>query len=90
MNARPKAVSLIRKTTCSLDQIAPGCDAAVRRIFFDSVRDACATVGIREGARVTCEDSREEDLLLRVDGRVVQLGRSWSRFVQIDCPTGTC
>jgi hypothetical protein len=75
---------------CSLDEISPGCDAAVRRIFFDSVRAACAAVGIREGSQVRCERSREESLVLRVDGRIVQFALSWSRFVQIDCATEGC
>ena len=68
----------------SMVDVQAGERGIVRQILFESVRSRCRTLGIREGSRFRCTGTSPAGVSLEVAGRVLELERSWSYFVQVD------
>jgi hypothetical protein len=60
-----------------------GEDAEIGVIAFDSIRARCPELGIRSGIVVHCDDSREWELVLRMeDGRELAIDRFHAAFIE--------
>jgi hypothetical protein len=70
-----------------LADIQPNALVRVRYIVFDTLRDLCFGMGLREGERFRCEETGPDSIVLAdAGGRAIRLNRAWARFISVsDC-----
>ncbi len=67
----------------SLESLAAGEIATIRRILFDGLRSHCAERGLREGERVSGATGDAEAVVVQTAAGAIPCERRYARFIQV-------
>ncbi|HUH11584.1 MAG TPA: hypothetical protein VMK65_00685 [Longimicrobiales bacterium] len=72
-------------TLRSLATAQPGEHLLVRSIFFESIRDCCASAMLGAGERIVCTDTGARHLTVRTQaGHTVSVSRTCASYVHVE------